>query len=142
MSITLGRLRKSTLAVLKFINEKNIAVPDDIRRHLGTVFPVEEDIIEVRLTQSQGLTLAYRISYCIKLEGIPVELRVNGSEEYSMIILKAENNVLGYEAFATDPLRHVIQSKTLPTSNMTDIKGELERIIDVLPGDLDSQTLH
>lgn len=139
MSITLGRLKRNTQAVLAFMRERNIAVPDDIRQHLGTLSHVcEGEVIEVHLARSRSFTLAYTISYCVKLEGVPIELRVNGGEGYSMIILKADNNVPGYEAFMTDPLRHVIQSRTIPTSNIPDLIGELERIIEVLPEDQDS----
>lgn len=70
------------------------------------------------------------VSYIKLGYGIPLEIRVNKYESYSRVVLKTDLGVLpSYKKFATDIYGNIAQDKVLKTTEMAEIKKELEKLL-------------
>ena len=60
--------------------------------------------------------------------GIPLEIRINPSLDYTKIILKNKKRIEGYDEFSKDHFGNLIQIRYLDKVDFSLLKSELERL--------------
>jgi uncharacterized protein YueI len=125
----LGRIAEN---VLKTLDNENVTTSSDLDRIMNQTFLIGENTkekISVELRPSNLNTTTRVISYITPERGIPLEIRVNEELKYSQIILKGNFNLSGYEAFHQDIFGNIAQNKKLDSTNISQIKSELKKLI-------------
>ena len=69
--------------------------------------------------------MAYTISYTRLGVGIPIELKINNTLDYSQVIIKANRLIEGYSQFSVDLFENIVQNKILKSSDVSLSKNEL-----------------
>ena len=104
----LGEIAKDMLRVLE---EEGIVSINTLEKKLGQSFDAKEGKIKLESRPSELDTWASTASYVIQGKGIPIEVRMNSRLEYSMVIVKTEKKIEGYNPFFYDPRGNIIQHK-------------------------------
>ncbi len=115
---------------LSSLDREKINSNVSLKNRMGETIQLDKynDFITFELRPSNFGTQAYTISYTRLNTGIPIELKVNESLDYSQIILKVHKTLEGYFVFAIDPFGSIVQNKVIYTSDFTSVKKELERL--------------
>ena len=129
--ITREDLRRYSLGVLGLLEREKIDSIEELKKRLGESFEVPEGIVQLEQAPS-GLnpipdSIAYTMSYIIRGKGIPLEVRLNPTVNYSLIIIKSGSTVDGYSQDFRDPLGNTIQSNRFELS-FEGMKDELRRL--------------
>lgn len=132
-----GQISKSDLRdiakqFLEFIDKEKIYSLEDLNQKDGERFDLDTitgDFIEIELRPSKSKTPASTISYIIPKIGIPLEVRMNASENYSVVIVKNSAMFEGYLKLASDKYGNIIQDKFIETIEFALVRKELEALI-------------
>jgi hypothetical protein len=132
MSISKEYIGKISENVLKLLDKEKVASSSDLDRLMNQTFPVGEKTKEQILVESRPSrsgTMAKVISYTVPGCGIPLEVRLNEEQRYSVLIVKGNFNLKGYEPFAQDVFGNIAQDKRLGSTDISQIKSELKKLI-------------
>ena len=103
---------------------------------IGSRIDIPEEALKTYIEADQRPsslgTTALTYSYIVKGLGIPLEVRINQSLDYSKIIIKTHEQLPGYSPFVTDPFGNVVQEKDLKLSTKDQVREELERLSEYL----------
>lgn len=123
----------STIAV-RFLNllesEKIFDIPC-IENRIGKTIQLEDNdcIIFDKKEHFYPLSTSYIIDYKREGSGIPIEIRVNKTGDYTNIIIKASEIIGGYyQFFSADSFGNLPQSKTLKPAGLEIAKQELKKL--------------
>ncbi len=100
--------------------------PLDLDAMLDQSFPATgaaHIFVELRLSQKN--TSAYTISYIVPGLGIPLEVKVNRTLMWSMLIIKADLAPAGYQTFSSDSFGNPMHYKQLDSIDISEISREL-----------------
>jgi len=115
-----------------FLDMKKIESAKDLKDRVGPSSAVRGggpgDIITMESRPSDFWSLAYIISYITPKKGVPIEVSVNPSMNYSRVILKTESRLNGYDIFTRDRFGNHIQTRTIPDCSISEVKKELESL--------------
>jgi len=128
MEISLPELRKIAGNLLDLLNRESINATHDLDGQAKLVLPLgcdSRDLVSIEKRPSDFGTTTQTISYIRPGAGIPIELKINASLGYSMVIVKTAELVQCYEPFIRDSWGNVMQSKTMQTAGLPDLKKEL-----------------
>ena len=137
MKISKTRLREIARNFLAFIDKRKITCTGQLEQLLGERIELERkrpDLIEVSLKPSNNKTQALTISYCIpyrtgRIEGgIPLEVKINQELNYSLVIIKTDSKVRGYEPFKQDYFKNIMQSKKIESADWQDVRAEIAKL--------------
>lgn len=135
MSIKASDLKRIVKNFLDFLDKNDVIV---MAEEYEKKFPIAEaldEYISVELRPSSSELIARTKSPTVSYRaggGIPLELRINKYEGYSRIILKTTLGILpGYRPFAVDIYNNIAQDKKLQTTEISEIKKELEKLLNV-----------
>jgi len=129
MEIPLGTLKEIARIFLSVLEQEKINFREDLEERLRTsVILNDSTLISIESRPSNNNTFCYTLSYTIEKVGIPIELRINPLLNYTMIILKAQERIDGYEQFALDSHSNIVQSKLIKSSDFSVVRKELENI--------------
>lgn len=125
--VTRSELKTIASKVLEVLDKEDIQKMEDLEKIMGKTFPINEtDSVVGEVRPSNFGTPAFALSYFSQQEGIVLETRLNASSGYTLIILKSETEVEGYESAAIDPLGNTVQSKTISPADVGLLRKELE----------------
>ena len=121
---TLGTVASEILSFLAWKDIRDVA---DLGSLMGYhhMHGSKDTIIVERRPSDQGTT-ARVVSYVIPNIGIPLELRANDTLCYTMLIAKGDFELPDYESFEMDPYGNIIQSKRILSTEIHQIRAELE----------------
>jgi len=132
MQITKKDISGMARALLDFINGENISDVRHLYSRFGRV-PVrgvpDEEFLEIDSRPSEQGTSAFTISYCSLGNGIPIELRINPSLSYLMVIVKSGELFDGYNGFLIDTAGNTIQERTIPLTDFSIVRSALEELV-------------
>ncbi|MFH1711092.1 MAG: hypothetical protein ABH840_02155 [Nanoarchaeota archaeon] len=137
MKITRERLVEICRTFVQVLDIANVSDLKSLEDLAGRTFPIagkENEFLAVEWRPSTYGTRAIDASYIIQHqegkieEGIPLNLKVNPSAGYSMIILKAAENIEGYSQFDLDFFGNIIQSQTNRTTVLKEILDKIRKI--------------
>ena len=131
MKIELPELRIIASDFLEFLNKEEISSIQDLENRLNRKYLIHQkpkDMLSFKLRPSNLGTKTHTISYTRDETGIPLEIKINNSLKYSIIILKAQNIIEGYNIFNIDTLGNLVQNKIIPSVDFSESKLELERL--------------
>ncbi len=97
---------------------------------MGKSFSTPEGFIQLESRPSTKGSLAITISYIIDGKGIPIEIRLNPEQDYSLFFVKSKEEIESYNPELVDPLGNVIQSKKIGSS-FEEMLEELKRLSSV-----------
>lgn len=124
----LGKIAADFLEVLA---RERVGTMEALESRLGTKLSLNNgmsDEIVFGVGNSQNGTNAWYIDYCREGLGLPIEIRLNRTLDYSKFIVKCEQEIKGYSPFAADPFGNIVQMKTLRKANMDFAISELSRL--------------
>ncbi len=131
MKINKQELEKIARLLSSILEKEGIHSVNDLEGKIGGTYFVEEnagDYIEIILLPSKSSTVAYTINYIRPKRGVPIEVKINKSLNYSTIMLKCEEKIEGYEPFWLDPFRNMMQSKDIRSTDFQDVLNELKKL--------------
>jgi hypothetical protein len=139
MKITREKLSEIAGEFLAVLEKEEVKTTRDLESLAGQAIPLvgENNYLIVGWRNSNARTMAIDASYIIqhrkgKVEGgIPLNLRINSQLGYSQVIVKVQENIIGYESFAEDTFGNIVQSRILKTTDFNDarrIVGELKPV--------------
>jgi hypothetical protein len=134
MGISESDLKKYISSFFELLEQENIDNMNSIKKPKNLRIPnKKQDYVIIHESPSESDTISDKISYIAPVkekEEIPIELVINNKKKYSLIFLKCEKEIEGYIVFYRDQQSNeVIQKKKLDTTNLTEIRGELEKIL-------------
>lgn len=121
----LSTMAKRFLETLKI---RDIHDMIDVKNEIGsrhTVSDQEREFVQIDIRPSNGLPTSYAISYILGELGVPIEARINPSLGYTLMIAKAEEEILGYKPFHQDHFGNLQQMKKLRSAKMEVVRREL-----------------
>lgn len=131
MKIYIRDLKKFAAEFLRILEDQKIESTKDLEGLIGQQFRIEnqiQDFISFENRPSNLNTMAYTISYTKPGTGIPIELKINSSLNYSQIIIKAQEVIYSYLPFMIDTFENFIQNKVLDSSDILILKKEVVRL--------------
>jgi len=137
MKITRERLAEICKTFVQVLDLANVSDLKSLEVLAGTTTPIagkENEYLTINWKPSTYGTRAIDASYVIhhrdgKIEGgIPLNLKVNPSAGYSMIILKAVEIIAGYSQFDSDTFGNIIQSQTTRSIDLKEILDKIGKI--------------
>ena len=137
MKITRGRLAEICRTFVEVLAIANVSDLKGLEALAGKTFPIagkENEFLAVEFKPSTYGTKAIDASYTIQHEegkierGIPLNVKVNNSVGYSMIILKAAENIEGYSEFGSDSFGNIAQSQTNRTTDLKEILDKIKKL--------------
>ncbi len=133
MKITHKELRKIAANILSLINKDKIDSADYLEEKLRSSPIIDIDMahsefVSISKRPSEEGTFAYTLSYIIPSSGIPMEIRINPTLNYTRLIIKDQELVDGYQKFAIDFFDNKVQYLTIEGSDLPFLKIELERL--------------
>ncbi|MEK6897095.1 MAG: hypothetical protein AABW93_01045 [Nanoarchaeota archaeon] len=128
--ITKKDLQKYSSEILGMIEREKIGSISELEEKIGESFPTPEGLIQLESRPSTKGSLAITISYIIDGKGIPIEIRLNPEQNYSLFFVKSEEEIESYNPELVDPLGNVIQSKKIGSS-FEEALEELKRLSSV-----------
>lgn len=111
--VSLDEVRAGATEICLMCGREGISSISDLERYLGKSFTMGQARIDVDKRPSQKGTSALTISYIIPGKGIPVELRINSKLRYSLLIVKSQMELRGYNPDFYDPFGNLAQSKNI-----------------------------
>jgi hypothetical protein len=117
--------KREVLSLLDYEQpEKRFPIPDKQNEYISVAFrPSSNHLMPLYKTPK----ISYHIIGC----GIPSEVVINPYEGYSRIILKTVMGILpGYEPFAIDRYDNIAQHKKLSSTDISEVRRELENLLD------------
>ena len=107
-----------------------------VNAHLKEVFYIFDyerkgEAISVELRPSNRGTEAYTVTYAKEGVGIPLEVKLNESLGYTMVIVKGGFILPSYEPFAYDDFGNIAQAKEIRTVNIPQVRAELEELVEM-----------
>ncbi len=132
MLINREELKRNAENLLNILEEQKVYSVADLNRLLKKRVQVgASDFVEFSLRPSNFRTRAYTISYIVPyIQGISLEIKINPRLNYSQIIIKSENEIGDYKSFSYDDFGNLILNKKLETTEVREIKKEIERLRD------------
>ena len=127
MTITKNDLQRYSSEIVSLLKNKNISSLEELERKIGSSFDSLEGKISLESRPSTKGSLAITISYIIDGKGIPIEIRLNLEQNYSLFFVKSEEEIESYNPELVDPLGNVIQSKKIGSS-FKEMLEELKRL--------------
>lgn len=70
----------------------------------------------------------YTVDYVVEGKGVPIELRINAIQDYSMLIVKFAGTAETYRQFTRDDYGNIIQTKNIESTDMVNLKNELRAL--------------
>ena len=137
MKITRERLAEISRTFIEVLANANVSDLKSLEALAGKTFSIsgkENEYLDVEWKPSTYGTKAIDASYIIhhrdgKIEGgIPLDVKVNNSAGYSMIILKAAENIKEYSPFGSDSFGNIFQSQTNTTTDLNEILDKIRKI--------------
>ncbi len=133
------KFRKADIAkvareTLGFFEDQNIVSQSSFDEMIGhNYFFDTEKFIEIRLADSNLRTESITCEYWIKGSGNPLNIKINASLGYYLVILKSVDSIEGYERFSElidvkDTFGNVPQCKLVKSADVKDIKSDLESL--------------
>ena len=125
--------------VLDFMSKRNISSERDLEGLVGT-----KEFISARPLEFIGVeknpagrsfpptSYAHTINYIIDGKGIIVEVRINSEENYSLLTVKMNGMIQGYEKRALDVNGNIIQSRVTQNSEVGVVRGQISALKDYL----------
>ena len=132
MKLTHKELRKIATNLLSIIDKEKIDCVDSLEEKLRSPLMINIDMGDneyvsiSKRPSNEGF--AYTFSYMTPNSGIPMEIRINPTLNYTKVIIKDEKMVDGYQKFAIDPFGNKVQDITIKSSDLPFLKIELERL--------------
>ncbi|MCH8945426.1 MAG: hypothetical protein IIA85_00695 [Nanoarchaeota archaeon] len=115
---------------LELLDGESVFKNKDLERMIGKVIngtnPKDKLVFDNR--PSNLGTMAYTISYVREGTGIPLEIKMNPSLDYSQVIIKLQESLVGYDSFARDSLGNIAQTKLLNSSDLLLSRNELSSL--------------
>ncbi len=134
MKITEKRIKQVAKNLVELLDEEKVHSAEDLEKLLGKRIFVrgsQLDYVEVAFRPSNFGTSALTISYTAPyVEGIPLEIRINSSLNYSQIILKMRRKIEGYSIFERDLYGNMAQNKLIQSANWQDVIKEITKLKD------------
>ncbi len=121
MKIKADDIRMFASGFLKILEEQEVKSAQDLERLIGKEFKIEQkesDFLSFTNRPSNLSTMAYTISYIRPGSGIPIELKINSSLNYSQVIIKTQELIEDYTPFSVDTFENIIQYKLLNSSDI------------------------
>jgi len=137
MKITRERLAEISRNFIEVLANANVSDLKGLEALAGKTIPIagkENEYLAVEFKPSTYGTKAIDASYIIPHEeskvggGIPLNLKVNSSVGYSMIILKAAENIEGCSQFGSDSFGNIYQSQTNRTTDLKEILDKIRKL--------------
>ena len=132
MKITHKELKKIATNLLSIINKEKIDHVDSLEEKLRSSIMINIDMGDGEYVsiskRPSNEAFAYTFSYITPNSGIPMEIRINPTLNYTKVIIKDERLVDGYQKFAIDPFGNKVQYLTIKSSDLPFLKIELERL--------------
>lgn len=102
--------------LLFFLNSASLDSYEKIERQIGPHhFPIDGETLEILFRPSNQTTQALTLSYIKEGYGVPLEVRMNKSLGYSLVVVKLNEYLTGYKPMAIDCFGNVVQTKRLET---------------------------
>lgn len=115
MKITKKALAIHAQRLLETLEEEKISSLESALNAQGKKFKIREilpDYVHIFSSPSNEGTTALKISYiCPNFESIPLELVINQALAYRQVIIKCEEQIAGYQVFASDDSYNLVQFK-------------------------------
>src|SRR3989344_1816942 len=105
MKISVEKIRIFASGFSKVLEEQEVKSTKDLEKLVGKQFKVKrqiKDFVSFDNRPSNFSTMAYTISYTRPGVGIPIELKINNTLDYSQVIIKANRLIEGYSQFSVD----------------------------------------
>lgn len=118
-------------AVLAFLDNKQITSLEDIEKISPSKNPVENGahVLVEKTTSGNFDSKAQTVSYVPPGElGTPVEIKINGTARYSVLLFKGDFILPGYELFVQDPVGNNVHYKKINSIEIPDVRSELEKL--------------
>lgn len=84
--------------------------------------------VHITLRPSENNTEILTVSYVVYGQGIPAEFKINKELGYSIIILKASDEILGYSLFTEDIYNNKARDKVIKSIDLAKIREELNSV--------------
>lgn len=115
---------------ISVLEDNGIEGMRDILNRLGNDLDINGDYISVykRKSRKKDRTLEIIMSYNTPDQIIPIELRLIPKKNRSLIFLRAEEIVDGYEASKIDEFGNILQNKIIKKYQFSLVKEELAKL--------------
>jgi len=139
MKIDLNCMKERTRNFLKILAENKILEFEDVKKNVRKTFFIDKINNLVLITIVPSLYVKSIEEYAIMyfenrqlnyIEAIPT-IRINPQTGNSSIIIKVDEKVPGYDVISVDRSLDAVQMRTLQSTNLPKIKGELERLLEI-----------
>ena len=131
MKVNKTKLKECAKRMLGFFICQDIFSFGEFERLINTRYCLGKELIEISYQSSRGNTLALDISYIVKGSGTIIDVKINPELGYTTFIVKTDAMVIGYEAFISYSDGNIAQAKTINFIEMSIIKGELEKLLEL-----------
>lgn len=130
MKITLEYVAQVSSELLNVLNKEKVETTADLEKMVGREIVITSvgDSIEFLKRLSDSETKAYIVSYSKRWYGFPIELKINPTLNYSLVILMAETIIEGYKELSIDAYDNIRQCKKFESSDFRFVKEELEKL--------------
>ena len=130
MKISKEELKKTAERFHETLEREKIESVGDLEKNLGKTFVVagSEENIFIEMRPSNHGTMAYTVSYNHPLTGIPMELKINPSQEYSQVIIKSGEEIEDYFPFTEDVFGNITQNRIFYSPEFSLCLDELKRL--------------
>ena len=113
--ITKEEIGKYSSQILELFVREKINSIQGLEKRLGKSFEVQGGIVKLEERPSGSgpipTGLAHTISYIVEGKGIPIEIRLNLTDNYVFMIVKSSSELEDYSKDFYDEIGNIIQSK-------------------------------